>query len=407
MTDTKEKKKGGDVVPVETTAPQAPGTVTAGVDALEWWHPHNLSEAKMIANEIAKSGLVPDGYKDHPEKVLTAWLFGAPLGLGVLSCLQFVSVVKGRPALYGDAIPAVVKRARGKIEESYEGTYPEDNYTAVCIVTRPGEKDVRGEFSILDAKTAGLWGMKSNKGEPMPWTQYPKRMLKMRARAFACRDQFPDALAGILIREEAEDIRDITEDVTVTDAEPEKGTAGLGAKLDEKKKRDAEASAHHDEQMEKEAAAHERDADSIAFAFFGKERPPQARDVEGKDRTFFPWAVWLNPRNITADEFLRFEPKAGLTEELRSGEIEFAYWEWRPFTPTTEGFQFIRERVTKPTREAAKDAGVSSKKLLAWCSLQAKLGKPAKKADDLPVGVVASAYWAMVDGELMPDRGSK
>ena len=47
---------------------------------------------------------------------------------------------------------------------------------------------------------AGLWGKQG------PWKQYPKRMLQMRARGFAIRDAFPDALRGMYMAEEVQDI---------------------------------------------------------------------------------------------------------------------------------------------------------------------------------------------------------
>tara|TARA_R110002020_G_scaffold37892_1_gene114463 strand:- start:30 stop:494 length:465 start_codon:yes stop_codon:yes gene_type:complete len=50
------------------------------------------------------------------------------------------------------------------------------------------------------AKKAKLWG------KPGPWTQYPARMLQVRARAMALRDQFADVLSGIHIGEEVRDI---------------------------------------------------------------------------------------------------------------------------------------------------------------------------------------------------------
>ncbi|MFX6330765.1 transcriptional regulator, partial [Acinetobacter baumannii] len=62
-------------------------------------------------------------------------------------------------------------------------------------------------FGDAEAKTAGLLNKSG------PWTQYPKRMKKMRARAFALRDKFSDVLKGIPIAEEVMDIpteRDIT-----------------------------------------------------------------------------------------------------------------------------------------------------------------------------------------------------
>jgi hypothetical protein len=58
---------------------------------------------------------------------------------------------------------------------------------------------VQQKFSYQDAQRAGLT---SKKG---PWTQYPERMLQMRARGFAIRDAFPDVLSGVITREEAED----------------------------------------------------------------------------------------------------------------------------------------------------------------------------------------------------------
>ncbi len=75
---------------------------------------------------------------------------------------------------------------------------------------RPGAPPVRSSgaaragpierrFSVQDARRAGLWG------RPGPWSQYPQRMLQMRARAFALRDAFADVLGGLYLREELED----------------------------------------------------------------------------------------------------------------------------------------------------------------------------------------------------------
>jgi len=55
-------------------------------------------------------------------------------------------------------------------------------------------------FSKEDAETAKLWGKQG------PWQTYPKRMLAMRARGWAIRNVFPDALKGIQVAEEVQDI---------------------------------------------------------------------------------------------------------------------------------------------------------------------------------------------------------
>jgi hypothetical protein len=75
-----------------------------------------------------------------------------------------------------------------------------DGLVAVCEAKRkgyPAPTVVR--FSMADAKRAGLAGKSG------PWTQYPARMLTLRARGFALRNAFADALRGLITAEEAQD----------------------------------------------------------------------------------------------------------------------------------------------------------------------------------------------------------
>ncbi len=88
----------------------------------------------------------------------------------------------------------------------YIKEYSKDG-TAYCTVKRRGDTDeYTYDFSKEDAKQAGLLN------KPGVWTQYPDRMLQMRARGFALRDKFSDVLKGIALREEVEDynIVDVT-----------------------------------------------------------------------------------------------------------------------------------------------------------------------------------------------------
>jgi hypothetical protein len=52
---------------------------------------------------------------------------------------------------------------------------------------------------MADAKRARL------AGKTGPWSQYPERMLALRARGFALRNAFADALRGLITAEEAQD----------------------------------------------------------------------------------------------------------------------------------------------------------------------------------------------------------
>jgi hypothetical protein len=160
--------------------------------------PQNLREALELANLIAHSGMTPKDFAGNPGAVLVAMQMGAEVGLTPMAAIQNIAVVNGRPSLWGDAMLAVVL-AHPECED-VEETLDETAMTAKCVAKRRGRTPVVRTFSQEDAKKAGLWGKAG------PWTNYPKRMLQMRARAFALRDSFPDALRGISMAEEVQDI---------------------------------------------------------------------------------------------------------------------------------------------------------------------------------------------------------
>jgi hypothetical protein len=86
------------------------------------------------------------------------------------------------------------------IREESAGSLKEKDAKALCIIKRKGLEERTFSFSIKDAIKAKLWG---NYG---PWTDYPRRMLLMRARGFALRDTFADVIGGLMLLEEAKDI---------------------------------------------------------------------------------------------------------------------------------------------------------------------------------------------------------
>lgn len=162
--------------------------------------PGSFKEAVEFAQYLAKSELVPQAYRGKPENILVATQRGREIGLPYLQSLDAIAVINGRPSLWGDSALAVVMAHQGfdGIEESITGDG--DKMVAKCTVKRKGMAPVVREFSVADAIKSGLWQKTG------PWTQYPKRMLQMRARGFAIRDAFPDALRGIALAEEAQDI---------------------------------------------------------------------------------------------------------------------------------------------------------------------------------------------------------
>jgi hypothetical protein len=151
---------------------------------------------------VAKTDFAPKDFKGKPEACMLAGQHGAELGLGPMQSLQCIAVINGRPSIWGDAALALVQSSAvceyvvEELEEGKEG----ETLVAVCTAKRRGyPKPTVVRFSVADAKKAGLWGKSG------PWTQYPKRMLQLRARGFALRDAFPDVLKGLVTAEEAQD----------------------------------------------------------------------------------------------------------------------------------------------------------------------------------------------------------
>ena len=157
--------------------------------------PKDLDEAMRFADMLAGSSIVPKDYIGKPGNCLVAIQWGMELGLQPMQAMQSIAVINGRPSLWGDAMLALVKAhpAFEWIKEECDGA------VATCTIKRRGEPEVVQSFSLEEAKRAGLTGKQG------PWTQYPKRMLQMRARGFALRDAFPDALRGVVSAEEARD----------------------------------------------------------------------------------------------------------------------------------------------------------------------------------------------------------
>ncbi len=159
--------------------------------------PRTMDEAMTFAKMICTSAFVPKQFFNKPADVLIAMMMGAEVGLPPLQALQGIAVINGRPTIWGDAALSVVQVHPHY--ESIEEFMSDDDTKATCILKRKNHIAHISVFTIENAKKARLWGKAG------PWTDYPQRMLQMRARAFALRNVFSDALKGLSIREEVED----------------------------------------------------------------------------------------------------------------------------------------------------------------------------------------------------------
>lgn len=190
-----------DVVPIKAPLPANGGDPIAIV-------PRDFEQVWRMATVLSQTSMVPREFKGKPEETAAVIMYGMELGFSPVAALQSICLINGRPGLYGDALPALMRKHGHKLDEVVEGSGDELKAT-VTLIRKDGERITR-TFSLLDAKRAGL------AGKTGPWSQYPQRMVQMRARSWAVRDGAAEILRGLGVKEELEDVppmRDVTPNV--------------------------------------------------------------------------------------------------------------------------------------------------------------------------------------------------
>lgn len=128
---------------------------------------------------------------DSVERAFGAIQLSIEFGMPIMQFIQNVTCIMGKFALGTDLMLALVQKSK-QLESITESiSVIEGVLTAVCTVKRKGQAPSTRHFSIEDAKNAKLWN------KPIGWQGYPQRMLQIRARGFALRDNFSDILLGL------------------------------------------------------------------------------------------------------------------------------------------------------------------------------------------------------------------
>lgn len=200
MTDTKTTEAKTEIA--VAPAPKPPLVGGGRVAAIV---PGDFESCYRLATVVKASGMAPKSFSTV-ESITVAMMHGMELGLTPMAALQSIAVVNGTPTVFGDGMLALV-RASGLLEDIQEEIERDKEGVptfAFCKVKRAGQASwVARGFTRAEAMKAGLW----NKAGP--WTQYPQRMLQMRARSWALRDAFADVLRGLQQTEEVTDMLDV------------------------------------------------------------------------------------------------------------------------------------------------------------------------------------------------------
>jgi len=158
----------------------------------------DLDGATRWAGVLSKSGAVARstlaGCGSEAEalaRIVVIFERGMSLGLSPSQALESITMIQGRLALWGDAMVGLVLAHQDCEGITDEWTGEGDAKKVSVTAYRRGRKVSPSTFGVADAKRAGLWGKSG------PWSQYPDRMLLIRARTLAIRNTWADVTTGL------------------------------------------------------------------------------------------------------------------------------------------------------------------------------------------------------------------
>jgi hypothetical protein len=154
----------------------------------------DFDRVERIAAGLAKSGV----FKDVPstQNAMAKILIGADLGLTPTQALMNIDVVEGNARVRSNQLAAWVRQHD---DYDYKVVEHDADHCAIEFFYK-GEAEGRSEYSIADAKSAGLV-----KDHPKAaWNAHPKNMLFARAMSNGVKWYCPDLTGGVAVYTEAD-----------------------------------------------------------------------------------------------------------------------------------------------------------------------------------------------------------
>lgn len=173
-----------------------------------------FNTAKAIAQELAKSDMIPKEFQNKPANCLIAVELANRLKASPFQVMQNMDVIYGKPSLRSSFIIGCINNS-GKILGSLKFDGDAEKCRAWAIERETGEK-LLGPFVSMEMAEKEGWLTKSGS----KWKSMPGLMLRYRAAAFFGRLYCPEILNGMLTEDEAVDIKPDNETVVDIFAEP-------------------------------------------------------------------------------------------------------------------------------------------------------------------------------------------
>lgn len=141
-----------------------------------------VSDVIKIANVIYDTPFVPDGLRGSPPAVAAAILAGREMGLGIMTSLANIDVIKGKPSQKALLMRAMILSKGHKWQDG-----DVSDVRAVVRGCRKGESEwAEVTFTAAQAKTAGI-----------DLGKYPADKLYARATSRLARRKFADVIMGM------------------------------------------------------------------------------------------------------------------------------------------------------------------------------------------------------------------
>jgi len=191
-----------------------------------------FENAQRMAKALAASDYVPKAYHNNVPNILVAMDMASRTGAGVLTVMQNLDVIQGKPSWSSKFIAAIINNCgRYDGELQYECVYDDKlGHMSSCLawaISKETGNRVEGVKITWEMAVAEGWVSKSGS----KWKTMPDLMFKYRAASFFGKIHVSDKLLGMQSQEEAFEIIDVTPNKDGDFEKPVKGVQGVKDKL--------------------------------------------------------------------------------------------------------------------------------------------------------------------------------
>lgn len=185
-----------------------------------------------IGKMFASSQLVPQSYQGKPMDCTIAVDMANRMGVSPMMVMQNLYVVKGKPQWSGQACMSMIKASSEfkDVRPVYVGERDTDDWGCYIRATdvKTGELVEGTLITIKMAKEEGWYSKKDKYGnETSKWQTMPQQMLAYRAASFFARVYIPNALMGVHVEGEVEDLSQTEKPIAVDPFFPPEGEEGI------------------------------------------------------------------------------------------------------------------------------------------------------------------------------------